>query len=199
MVSGPSKSIWRHLPNAISIARLLSTPLLVWLALTQKERLFAWLLIIALASDGLDGLVARAFDWTSRLGSLLDSFADAVLMLTAAYGVWVFHHHIYVDHGLAIWIVLSLWAFQHLLALWRYGRLASFHTGLVRLAVLVFAVFIVVLFLWGFFPWLFYVSVFLSLAAVAEEIAMVVLVEEWAPDLRGGLREVLRRRQSANR
>lgn len=191
-----SRSVLRHLPNAISVARLLSTPLLVWLAWSQKERLFAWLLIIALASDGLDGILARAFDWTSRLGSLLDSVADAALMLTAAYGVWVFHFQVYADHGLLIWLVLGLWGFQHLLALFRYRRLASFHTGLVRLAVLVFAIFVVVLFLWGFYVWLFYLSVSLSLAAVLEEVAMVLLIPDWSPNLRGGLREVLRRRRS---
>ncbi|MDH4030179.1 MAG: CDP-alcohol phosphatidyltransferase family protein [Chromatiales bacterium] len=190
------KTVLRHLPNAISMARLLSTPLLIWLAWSQKERLFAWLLIIALASDGLDGLLARAFEWTSRLGSLLDSIADAALMLAAAYGVWVFHHQVYADYGVVIWTVLVLWGLQHLLALFRYRRLASFHTGLVRWAVLIFAIFVVVLFLWGFNAWLFYVSVLFSVAAVLEEVAMVLLIPEWSPNLRGGLREALRRRRS---
>jgi hypothetical protein len=64
------------------------------------------------------------------------------------------------------------------------------------LAVLVFAIFVVVLFLWGFYVWLFHLSVSLSLAAVLEEVAMVLLIPEWSPNIRGGLREVLRRHRS---
>jgi len=33
-------------------------------------------------------------------------------------------------------------------------------------------------------------------AAVLEEVAMVLLIPEWSPNLRGGLREALRRRRS---
>jgi amino acid permease len=66
----------------------------------------------------------------------------------------------------------------------------------VRWAVLIFAIFVVVLFLWGFNAWLFYVSVLFSVAAVLEEVAMVLLIPEWSPNLRGGLREALRRRRS---
>lgn len=189
-----STSVLRHLPNAISIARLASTPVLVWLAWTSRETAFTWLLIAALASDGVDGMLARAFGWTSRIGSLLDSVADAALMLTSAYGVWVFHPYVFTEYGVIIWTLIALWALEHLVALFRYRRLSSFHTALVRYGVLVFSVFLVVLFLFGFVGWLFYLSVMFSLAAVLEQLAMIALLPQWTPDLRGGLPEVLRRR-----
>jgi CDP-diacylglycerol--glycerol-3-phosphate 3-phosphatidyltransferase len=189
-----STSVLRHLPNAISIARLVSTPVLVWLAWTSRETAFTWLLIAALASDAVDGMLARAFGWTSSIGSLLDSVADAALMLTSAYGVWVFHPYVFTEHGVIIWTLIVLWALEHLVALFRYRRLSSFHTALVRYGVLVFSVFLVVLFLFGFIGWLFYLSVMFSLAAVLEQLAMIALLPQWTPDLRGGLPEVLRRR-----
>lgn len=190
------KSLLRHLPNAISIARLASTPVLVWMATVDMERAFAWLLVAALASDALDGMLARRFSWTSRLGSMFDSLADAILMLTAAYGVWVFHPYVFADYGIAIWTVIALWTLQHLLAIFRYGKPASFHTRLVRIGVLIFSVFIIVLFLLGFYPWLFYLTVAASLAGVLEEMIMIFLVPKWTPDLRGGLLEVVRRRRA---
>jgi phosphatidylglycerophosphate synthase len=189
-----STSVVRHLPNAISVARLASTPVLVWLAWTSRETAFTWLMIAALASDAADGMLARAFGWVSSIGSLLDSVADAALMLTSAYGVWVFHPYVFTEYGVIIWTLLALWALEHLAALVRYRRLSSFHTALVRYGVLVFSVFLVVLFLFGFVAWLFYLSAMLSLAAVLEQMAMIALLPQWMPDLRGGLPEVLRRR-----
>lgn len=194
LVESRSNSILRHLPNAISVARLASTPVLVWLAWTSRETAFTWLLIAALASDALDGMLARAFGWATSIGSLFDSAADAALMLTTAYGVWAFHPYVFTDYGLIIWSLIALWALEHVMALVRYRRLSSFHTALVRTGVLVFSAFLIVLFLYGFVSWLFYLSAILSLAAVIEQMAMIALLPEWTPDLRGGLPEVLRRR-----
>ena len=117
-VSG-SNSVLRYLPNTISMARLASTPLLVWLAWTSRETAFAWLLVAALVSDAVDGMLARAFGWASSIGSLFDSVADATLMLSAAYGVWVFHSYVFADYGIIVWGVLALWAVEHLAALVR--------------------------------------------------------------------------------
>lgn len=193
------KTRLRHLPNAISVARLASTPILLWLASQDLEKAFSWLLVVALASDAVDGLLARRFSWTSRIGSLFDSLADAILTLTAAYGVWVFHPYVFTDYGFVVWLLLGMWGFEHLLAFLRYGRPSSFHTGLVRVAVLFFAVFLVILFLSGFQVWLFYLVAAASLAAVLEEIAMIALLPDWTPDLRGGLVEVLRGRSVRRR
>jgi CDP-diacylglycerol--glycerol-3-phosphate 3-phosphatidyltransferase len=86
---------------------------------------------------------------------------------------------------------------EHVAALVRYGRFSSFHTALVRLAVLVFASFVAVLFLLGFYPWLFYLAAGLSILAVTEQLIMIWLVPNWSPDLRGGLIEVRKRRRAA--
>ncbi len=39
--------------------------------------------MIAGASDGLDGLLARYFKWTSKFGAVLDPIADKLLMLVS--------------------------------------------------------------------------------------------------------------------
>lgn len=55
-----------------------------WFSL--KERHFPTALILFLIagiSDGLDGLLAKHYGWTSRLGSILDPLADKLLLVTA--------------------------------------------------------------------------------------------------------------------
>ena len=59
---------------------------LVWpiaAALNAGEQLAALSLFVAAAvSDGLDGYLAKRFDWTSELGKVLDPLADKLLLVT---------------------------------------------------------------------------------------------------------------------
>jgi cardiolipin synthase len=68
------------LPNAISLLRIaLVAPILI-LILDEQ---FGWALLlfcIAGFSDGLDGYLAVRFDWSTRLGGLLDPTADKLLV-----------------------------------------------------------------------------------------------------------------------
>ena len=74
---------WRFLPNAICVARmLLVAPLVLWIV---EGRFAAALLVLVIAgfSDGLDGFLAKRFDWRTRLGGLLDPAADKLLLVSA--------------------------------------------------------------------------------------------------------------------
>lgn len=70
-----------HIPNIISIFRVvLIIPIAV--LLHQKAWLGAfWLIFLAGFSDALDGFLARAFNWQSRLGAILDPLADKALLI----------------------------------------------------------------------------------------------------------------------
>lgn len=72
----------RDIPNLICIVRILLVGPVVFLLIqgdfTEGLLLFA----VAGASDGLDGFLARHFDWRSRLGAVLDPLADKLLMVS---------------------------------------------------------------------------------------------------------------------
>lgn len=87
------------LPNLITVARLIAVPLVV-VSITE-ERLDAafWLFVVAGASDGVDGWIARRWNLRTRLGAYLDAIADKALLVA-----------IYVTLGvegiLARWLVI---------------------------------------------------------------------------------------------
>jgi cardiolipin synthase len=81
-----------HVPNLITLARLLMAPLVV--DMIVERRFLAAFSIFAVAgiSDGIDGYVAKRFDLRSELGAYLDPLADKALLASiyitlAAIGV----------------------------------------------------------------------------------------------------------------
>jgi cardiolipin synthase len=72
---------WRFLPNAICVMRILLVPPLVWLIVDGSYIGALGILIVAGVSDGLDGFLAKRFDWQTRLGGLLDPAADKLLLV----------------------------------------------------------------------------------------------------------------------
>jgi cardiolipin synthase len=77
----PSRSPWRHLPNALTILRLLMAAPIALLVLAGDSALALALFIAAGATDAIDGWLAKHFGWQSQLGGWLDPLADKALVL----------------------------------------------------------------------------------------------------------------------
>jgi cardiolipin synthase len=71
----------RHLPNFICLVRIA----LIWPTVTALWRGDYWPALVLVAvcaiSDGLDGWLAKRFNWTSHLGKILDPLADKMLLV----------------------------------------------------------------------------------------------------------------------
>ncbi len=82
-----------QLPNAITIARILCAPVFLWLLLADAGAggglrwAAAVLFIVAIATDGVDGYIARRYRIVSDLGKLLDPIADKALTGVAFVGL----------------------------------------------------------------------------------------------------------------
>jgi cardiolipin synthase (CMP-forming) len=72
----------RHIPNLICLFRIaLIVPLVFAMREEQHQRIIV-LFVLAAVSDGLDGYLAKRFNWTSDLGKILDPVADKLLLVT---------------------------------------------------------------------------------------------------------------------
>jgi CDP-diacylglycerol--serine O-phosphatidyltransferase len=63
-------------PNLITLSSMIFGLVSLWSAHNGDYPLAAWMIIYAVLTDRIDGLVARALKATSELGMQLDSFAD---------------------------------------------------------------------------------------------------------------------------
>jgi cardiolipin synthase (CMP-forming) len=75
-------SLW-YLPNVITGLRLLLVFPIVSALLRENWQLAFCLFLIGGLSDGIDGLLARYYSWTSQLGAFLDPFADKLLLIAS--------------------------------------------------------------------------------------------------------------------
>jgi len=75
------------LPNLISAFRLLLVPVVAVLIFNGQFLFAVLVLAVAGISDWLDGVVARAFNQTSRLGQMLDPAADRLFIAVALIGL----------------------------------------------------------------------------------------------------------------
>ena len=73
-----------NLPNLITLARLVSVPVAIWLVLGGMYAAAFWIFVAAGLSDAIDGYIAKRFDLRTPLGAVLDPAADKAL-LTGLY------------------------------------------------------------------------------------------------------------------
>ena len=69
-------------PNLISLGRLLSVPLIIYLIMNESYGWAFALFLLAGASDAIDGYIAKMLDQTSTLGVYLDPLADKALIVS---------------------------------------------------------------------------------------------------------------------
>jgi CDP-diacylglycerol--glycerol-3-phosphate 3-phosphatidyltransferase len=107
-----------NLPNSITISRIATVPLLIWILSPafpanpathgllggRQELLASGIFILASITDGLDGYLARRRHQITTLGMLLDPLADK-LMIAAAYIILVAYNPRIVPPWIAVIII----------------------------------------------------------------------------------------------
>nr|WP_224760696.1 CDP-diacylglycerol--glycerol-3-phosphate 3-phosphatidyltransferase [Salinibacterium sp. ZJ450] len=111
-----------NVPNAITVLRILMIPLFVWMLLLddgQDGALRWWaavVFIVAIATDGIDGYIARRYNLVTDLGKLLDPIADKgltgaaliCLAILAELPWWVVVLVLVREIGITVWRFVEL-------------------------------------------------------------------------------------------
>lgn len=180
-MTAPSSS-WCTVPNAISLLRLLAAPVALWIAHRGDGLTYKWIFAAAIASDLLDGVLARVLNQRTVLGSRLDAAADGATYLVLFFAVsWMWPQFI-ADRRVPLLTALGLFAVNHAYALIRFHKLPAYHTWAGKASAVVMAAGMLIWFVGG--PgWVFTLGLFVTIASGLEQIAITTVLREWRADV----------------
>ncbi len=167
-----------NVPNLISLYRLLVFPVILYMALTNQEHYYVVLLCISLVSDVLDGNIARLFKLQTHFGAALDNLADICTYAMALLGLFVFKWNDIEPHSWILFLFLSVFIISYFVSFFRFGKIPGLHLYSAVSAGYIQSIFFFILFVFGFYPWLYYVAVGWGVIAYIEKIFVLFYLDD---------------------
>jgi phosphatidylglycerophosphate synthase len=162
-------------PNVISGARIALMPAVLLAAIAGSRPWFIALVAASLATDAVDGFLARRLNAYSDFGRKLDSAADYLTMMTGLAGIALLWPEI-VRRELS-WIIAGLSAFFGVIAFGfvRLGHAPCYHTWAAKAGVVSCALSMIPLLgEWSAVP--FHLAIVLLILAAVEEVIITLLI-----------------------
>jgi CDP-diacylglycerol--glycerol-3-phosphate 3-phosphatidyltransferase len=167
-----------NVPNLISLYRLLVFPVILFMALTGRESWFVILLCISLVSDVLDGNIARYFKLQTNFGAALDNLADICTYAMALLGLFIFKWTEIAPHAWILYLFLTVFVLSYIVAFYRFGKIPGLHLYSAVSAGYIQSIFFFVLFVFGFYPWMYYLAVGWGVIAYVEKIFVLLKLDD---------------------
>jgi len=167
-----------NVPNFVSLYRLLVFPVILYMAVTNRENWFVILLCISLVSDILDGNIARIFKLQTHFGAALDNLADICTIAMALLGMFIFKWTEISPHAWILYIFLAIFILSYIIAFIRFRKIPGLHLYSAVSAGYAQGIFFFVLFVSGFYPWLYYLVVIWGIIAYTEKILVLLRLDD---------------------
>lgn len=160
-----------NVPNLITVVRILVAPVFIWMLLADggADGPLRWvaavLFVVAIATDGVDGAIARRNNLVTDLGKLLDPIADKVLTGGALVSLSILGE-------LPWWVTIVILVREVGITVYRFvvirqGVIAASRGGKIKTVVQSVAISFALFPLWTIFgDWIFWVDGILMTAAV---------------------------------
>jgi phosphatidylglycerophosphate synthase len=171
------------IPNALSGLRVVIGPLMLIMAVAGEPLSFLCLLGVSLATDFLDGLLARALRERSRLGARLDTWGDVSTFIATGLGGWLLWPDLIRREAPFMGAAAASLGVSGFAGLLKYRRLPSYHTWSAKFSTAFIGI-AALLFFGGVSPWPFRVAVIALACSAAEQTAITVVLPKWRPDIR---------------
>ena len=167
----PGRASNWNVPNIITVVRILLAPLFVWMLLADAgdDGWLRWaaavLFVIAIATDGVDGAIARRNNLVTELGKLLDPIADKVLTGGALVALSILGE-------LPWWVTIVILVREIGITVYRFvvirqGVIAASRGGKIKTIVQSVAISLALFPLWTLFgDWVYWVNGIVMTAAV---------------------------------
>lgn len=168
--TGSSSGIW-NLPNVLTMLRIVLVPFFIWFLVADNNTAGPWrwaavaAFAVAIYTDKLDGDIARSRGLITDFGKIADPIADKLLIGSALVMLSVLNE---LPWWITILILVREWGITALrFFVIRYGVIPASRGGKLKTVVQTFAIFLYVIPLAAFAPWLGTLALVVMLVAVA--------------------------------
>ncbi|MGI6050239.1 MAG: CDP-diacylglycerol--glycerol-3-phosphate 3-phosphatidyltransferase [Acetivibrionales bacterium] len=79
------KTIFRNLPNILTVLRMLAVPVFIYFMLENQITIAIIIFMLAALTDIIDGFFARKYDLITTFGKIADPLADKLMQLAALF------------------------------------------------------------------------------------------------------------------
>lgn len=189
-----------NLPNVLSGLRLLLAPVLLWCAHVGLAGPFLWLLALALATDAVDGHLARRLGVATPLGARLDSWGDLCTYAAMVFGLMWLWPAVFAREAWFLYLAVGFYLIPTLTSLLKFRELPRYHTWAAKLSAILMAPAYYLLVLYDV-AWLFRVVVLFHIWVAIEEVIITIILSRRHHDVPTlfHAREIVRRQRDARR
>lgn len=173
---------YSQVPNLLSGFRLLLAVVLWIPAMLDLPLLVGAGLIMAGLTDMLDGFLARRWGAATEYGSRLDSAADMVLVVCAAFWVILVEPSVFFDNKLLVLSWMLMGTASLVVGLVKFRRIPDLHLYMTKASSAAGYVFIIFMFVVGYSAALFYIASALLIISTLESLLLQLLTHK--PDER---------------
>ncbi|MCL4683846.1 CDP-alcohol phosphatidyltransferase family protein [Myxococcota bacterium] len=182
-------------PNLVSAFRIACVPALLWLAADGAMNAVLVLFGLALASDAVDGALARRLGQETAFGARLDQWADFALWAALPLAAWWLWPEILRREAAYVILAVACMLLPTALAYLKYRAVPGYHTWSVKLGALAMALAIPLLLLFDI-AWPFRIAALFQLVCAVDELGITLLSAECRHDVPSLLHALRLRRQS---
>ncbi len=174
-----------NIPNILSFYRLLSSPFVLYYALSRNESIYVILLVINLVTDAMDGIIARMFKLETEFGAKLDAYADIGMYITAIIGVIMFKSNDLSPHYISLFTFIFVFIVPKIISLSRFKKLPSLHLYSSKIGGYMQGAFFFVLFVFCFNSIFYYITIVFGILTFIEQIIIVLIMSELKSNVKG--------------
>ena len=172
-------------PNLLGFYRILTFPVLLAFAFTERETLFAVFLVINLLTDVADGFIARKFNLETDFGARLDSMADNLTYVAAFTGIYMFKLEEFLPHITSFLIYIGLLILAMMFSLIKFGRFPSLHLYSWKTGGYIQGAFFIILFSYGFITPFYYFMITWGIISALEHITIQMIIPQMRSNAKG--------------
>lgn len=184
-----------NVPNGLSALRIACVPVLLLLAWHGAVALFVIVFGFGLATDVLDGVLARRLGQVTDFGARLDQWGDFALWLSLPLAAWWLWPGIIAREAPYVALALACMVLPTAIAYAKYRAVPGYHTWSVKVGSVAMGISVPLLLLFDF-AWPFRIAALWQVVCAIDELAITSLLADCHNDVPTALHALRIRRSS---